>query len=80
MLGNLGSGPRVRAVPLEVTKEGRGPIGRGNDADFIQSATGCSGQVLNKGIWFDSHFQGNYIVVKRMDYEGSGGRRGNKTR
>lgn len=54
----LGERARVRAVPLEVTKEGRGPIGRGNDADFIQSATGCSGQVLNKrGIWFDSHFQ-----------------------
>ena len=49
---------RVRAVPLEVTEEGRGPIGRGKDADFIQSATGCSWQVLNKrGIRFASRFQ-----------------------
>ena len=41
-------GVRVRVGPPKVTEEGRGPIGRGKDAEFILRATGCYWQVLNK--------------------------------
>lgn len=51
-------GVRGRAVPPAVTEEDRGPTGRGKNAAFVLSATGCHWQVLNKrGIWLDSHFQ-----------------------